>query len=227
MNPTLILASGSPRRRDFIGLLDIPFQIHIADIDESRRAGESPTDLVTRLSREKAQAVTRRFPQATIIGADTIVVLEDDILGKPVDADHAADMLRRLRDCAHHVYSGVTVCANAGNRHLTAVSDSLVWMRPYSDAELAAYIASSDPLDKAGAYGIQHAGFHPVSRLKGCFASVMGLPLCHLVDLLEQMEFSISIDVPTACQSLTDVSCCGGQSVEMWFETQNFAKNSH
>ncbi len=222
MNPTLILASSSPRRRDFVQLLRIPFQIHIADIDETRRNGESPTDLVARLSCEKARAVTQRFPGTIVIGADTIVVLEGDVLGKPVDAADAADMLRRLRDCVHHVYSSITVVDGDGPAHLTAVSDSLVWMRPYTDAEIAAYVASGDPLDKAGAYGIQHAGFHPVARLRGCFAGVMGLPLCHLSGLLEQMGLSIEINVPAACQSLTGVPCCGGQDVEMWFEEQNF-----
>lgn len=225
MNPTLILASGSPRRRDFIALLNIPFQIHTADIDELRCKGESPSDMVARLSSEKARTVARRFPEAIVIGADTTVVLEDEVLGKPVDADQAADMLRRLRDRAHHVYSGVTVCVEGGNRHSTAVSDSLVWMRPYSDVELAAYIASGDPLDKAGAYGIQNAEFYPVSRLRGCFAGVMGLPFCHLVGLLKRMDLSISLDAPAACQSLTGVSCCGGQNVEMWFEDQNFTTN--
>lgn len=216
MNPTLILASASPRRRDMVGLFNVPFQVFAAEVDETPQDGESPTGLVVRLSRQKALAVARRFEHAVVIGADTVVVLENRVLGKPADPAEAWEMLRLLRDRAHYVHSGVTVCAQEGRRCRTALSTSEVWMRPYSDEELAAYVASGDPLDKAGAYGIQHEVFRPVARLRGCFAGVMGLPLCHLRDLLIEFGVTIPVDVPAACRSLTGVPCCGGQDVEMW-----------
>ncbi len=219
MNPTLILASGSPRRRDMLSLFNIPFWVCAAEIDETQQPGELPTELVVRLSYRKAQTIARRFTQAIVIGADTVVVLENEVLGKPVDAADATEMLRRLRSRAHSVYSGIALCAQGGDVCMSALSTSVVWMRSYSEDELAAYVASGDPLDKAGAYGIQHEGFHPVSRLRGCFAGVMGLPLCHLRDLFKQMGVSITVDVPAACRSLTGVPCCGGHDVEMWFET--------
>ena len=149
----LILASGSPRRREFMDALGLAFEIHVADIDERNGDGESPRDLVARLSREKARAVAVRYPHAVVIGADTVVALDGQILGKPAGPSEAAEMLRRLRDRPHEVCSGVTVCPPRGMGDArTAVSASTVWMRPYSDGEIAAYVASGDPLDKAGAY---------------------------------------------------------------------------
>lgn len=202
-----ILASASPRRHDFVALLGIPFTIDAADIDETNGLHEHPADLVVRLSCDKAVAVARRRPDAIVIGADTIVALDDKILGKPTDADDAARMLRNLCGRSHHVYSGITVCS-PGREPLTAVADSIVWMRPYRDDEIAAYVASGDPLDKAGAYGIQNADFHPASRVQGCYASVMGLPLCLLVKLLAQAGVHVAIDVPASCSTLTGLPCC-------------------
>lgn len=215
----VVLASASPRRRDFVALLGIPFTACAADVDERNGQGERPADLVARLSREKAAVVRSQQPGAIVIGADTVVALNGDILGKPRDADDAEEMLKRLRGRPHHVYSGVTVCSPHG-APLIAVSDSTVWMRSYSDAEIAAYVASGDPLDKAGAYGIQHAGFHPVARVRGCYASVMGLPLCHLADLMAQAGIGLAVDVPAACRTLTGIPCCSGQEVDLWFNQE-------
>lgn len=215
--PPLILASGSPRRREFVEHLSLPFIVHVADIDEQNGEGEPPDTLVARLSWEKALSVATRFPQAVVIGADTVVTLEKEILGKPSGPLQAAAMLRRLRDRPHKVYSGVTVCPPNGGTPLTAVVESTVWMRPYAEDEIAAYVASGDPMDKAGAYGIQNAQLHPVARLRGCYASVMGLPLCELSKLLRTAGVVPPVDVPTACSALTGVRCCGGHETETVF----------
>ena len=132
--------------------LGVPFEIHVADIDERNGQGELPGALVARLSREKARAVAARYPDAVVIGADTIVTLDGQFLGKPAGPADAGDMLRRVRDRPHEVYSGVTVCSPRAQRaahaaRATAVVGSTVWMRPYSDDEIAAYVASGDPLE--------------------------------------------------------------------------------
>jgi septum formation protein len=210
LNALLILASASPRRRQFLALLGLPFQIRVADVDERNGKGESSEALVARLSLAKAQAVAASCPHAIVVGADTVVTLDGAILGKPAGRRDAAAMLRRLRGRSHEVYSGVSVCQPNAGKPLTTVVKSTVWMRRYSDAEIAAYVASGDPLDKAGAYGIQHAGFHPVARLQGCYASVMGLPVAHLARLLAQAGIQPPVDVRAACRTLTGVPCCGG-----------------
>jgi MAF protein len=213
--PTVILASASPRRREFMRSLGIPFAIRVADIDERNGRGEPPDALVARLSREKALAVAACHPDAVVIGADTIVTLDGHLLGKPTDARDASMMLRRLRDRPHQVYSGVTVSPPSQRRRepSTAVVSSTVWMRRYTDDEIASYVASGDPLDKAGAYAIQNASFHPVARMQGCYASVMGLPLCALSDLLVEIDIVPPIEAAQACAIHTDVSCCGGHDV--------------
>ena len=201
--------------------LGVPFTVHVADIDERNGAGESPQALVARLSREKAHAVracaahdgavAARYPDAAVIGADTIVTLDGQLLGKPAGPGDATAMLRRLRDRPHQVYSGVTVCPPRPAAPRTVVVGSTVWMRSYGDDEIAAYVASGDPLDKAGAYAIQNAAFHPVARLQGCYASVMGLPLCALTDLLAEVSIVPPVDTMRACASLIGAPCCGGQ----------------
>lgn len=194
--------------------LGLPFAVRVADINERNGKGESPRALVARLSREKALAVAAHHPHAAVIGADTIVTVDEQLLGKPVDPDDAAAMLRRLRDRPHHVYSGITVCPPGGSiaEQSTAVVGSTVWMRPYTDAEIRAYVASGDPLDKAGAYAIQNTAFHPVARMQGCYASVMGLPLCALAGLLAEVGIVPPVETTRACTALTGNPCCGGEN---------------
>jgi MAF protein len=200
----LVLASTSPRRRELITLFDVAFQFTFADIDEAPRDHESPEQLVRRLSRAKAELGARDQRDAIVIGADTIGWLDDAIIGKPCDLDDAARMLKQLRARPHIVYSGITVQQSA--RALTQVATTTVWMRDYSDAEIAAYITTGDPLDKAAAYAIQHAQFHPVARVDGCHANVMGLPLCHLYRALK--SFGIAIAEPDrACQAHLNITC--------------------
>ncbi len=203
-NPPLILASTSPRRRELITLFGLEFKFISADIDEAPRAGEPPAELVWRLSRAKAALGVHKSPDALIVAADTLVALDGAILGKPKDSADATRMLQRLRARAHVVYSGVTVAQGA--RQITQVVTTTVWMREYSDAEIAAYVATGDPLDKAAAYAIQHAAFHPVARIDGCHANVMGLPLCHLYRALK--AFGVAVAEPDrACQAHLKIVC--------------------
>ncbi|MBN1977988.1 MAG: septum formation protein Maf [Anaerolineae bacterium] len=201
----LLLASQSPRRRELLALLGLPFETAAPDVDEAPRAGEVPAALAARLSQAKAQACSNGH--SIVIACDTIVAHEGQVLGKPRDKDEAVEMLRRLRGRSHSVYTAVTLLRKADNSILTDVAETLVIMRAYTDDELAAYVASGDPMDKAGAYAIQHPGFAPASDVQGCYANVMGLPLCHLTRCLCRWEVGPQQDVPTACQSHID-HCC-------------------
>jgi septum formation protein len=200
MTPTFILASSSPRRRELIASLGIDFTIVKPDIDESQHAGESPLDYVRRLSREKAAAVAAKVSDnvsdaATILAADTVVILAADtmgitadgeILGKPATPEESRAMLLRLRARPHIVCTAITLL-RVGNEPIADLTQTAVHMRDYSDPEIDAYIASGDPFDKAGGYAIQHAEFHPVERIDGCYNNVVGLPLCAVKRALEQI----------------------------------------
>ncbi len=215
----LILASASPRRRELFSLLEVPFMAAAADVDEGIEKGESPHEMVCRLSLAKARAVALSYPEGLIVAADTTVALDGDVLGKPADEAEAVAMLRRLRGREHTVLSGVTVYHPAphlsppqgwggwGGQAITELAESTVLMRAYSDEEAARYAASGDPLDKAGAYAIQHHDFSPVERIGGCYANVMGLPLCHLARALAQFGVTLTVDVPQVCQGFTGHRC--------------------
>lgn len=202
----LILASNSPRRKELLSLLGWPFEVIPADIDESRQSGESPEKYVRRLACQKAKAVAAQ-QEGLVIAADTIVVDGDELLGKPADAAEVRRMLKQLRSRSHQVYTGIAMVDTETGRTFDDVCRTDVLMRDYSDAEIDVYIATGDPLDKAGAYAIQHSGFHPVEGLTGCFASVMGLPLCHLVVGLRRFGLEIPEDMPKRCQALLDYTC--------------------
>lgn len=203
----LILASNSPRRRMLLALTGWNFVVMPADVDETIVQGESSQEYVIRLAVDKARAVVARTNRrAVIISADTTVVDGDEILGKPIDSADAERMLRQLRGNTHRVFTGLAVLSSDGNLQ-TELCCTDVPMRFYSDDEMYAYIASGDPLDKAGAYAIQHAGFHPVERLKGCFANVVGFPLCHLLRLLQKMGIEPELDVPGKCQAALEYQC--------------------
>ncbi len=189
--PPLLLASASPRRREIFGRLEILFKIAPADLDEDGFAeaflGSFP-DLVEALAVEKARAVAAREPdfEGLILAADTTVILDDEMLSKPVDSEDAARMLRRLRGRRHQVATGVALYDSRNARLTSGQRCTAVWMRDYGDAEIAAYVATGDPLDKAGAYAVQHALFHPVERVEGCYLTVVGLPLCLVTRLLRE-----------------------------------------
>ncbi len=201
----LILASASPRRRQLLAALGIPFAVDVADIDESRVGAETPVAHVRRLAEEKARAVAARRRQDVILAADTIVAHQGRILGKPRDAAHARAMLQWLRERAHQVITAVAVAHDGAVA--SGLDVSVVTMRAYSDSEIDAYIASGDPFDKAGAYAIQHPGFAPVARLEGCYAGVMGLPLALTARLLSAAGLAPAPDWPRACHAITG-RCC-------------------
>lgn len=203
----LILASASPRRQQLFSLLEVPFTSLRADVGENRGHGEKPEEMVCRLSWAKAKALAEKHPEKLIVAADTIVVLDGQVLGKPADADEAAGMLRRLRGREHLVFSGLTALSPSTGQQATELAQTTVWMRPYSDEEISCYVASGDPLDKAGAYAIQHQGFNPVAYIQGCYASVMGLPLCHLRRAFSRLGLILSVDVPRVCQDFTGHRC--------------------
>lgn len=202
----LILASNSPRRRELIALFGWPFVVIPADIDESRLADESPVKYVQRLACEKAQAIAAG-ESGLIVAADTIVADGEELLGKPVDEADARRMLVQLRGRTHQVYTGIALIDTQTGRSINDICRTDVPMRAYLDQEIEDYIATRDPMDKAGAYAIQHAGFHPVTGLTGCFASVMGLPLCHLMRGFVKLGFSPPEDLPESCQALLKYSC--------------------
>jgi septum formation protein len=212
--PHLLLASQSPRRRELVGLLGLPFEMTVADVAEVPLANELPAATVVRLSQAKARAACaepgpgiRSCPNSPTAAGPSAGRVDREVLGKPRDASEAIDMLRRLRGRSHTVYSGITLLEPATGWTSTDVAETWLVMRTYTDAEMAAYVASGDPLDKAGAYAIQHPGFHPVARHQGCYANVVGLPLCHLTRCLRAFRIEPLHDVPAACQAYTGHPC--------------------
>lgn len=183
--------------------------VSVPDVDESRRTGEPPGDYVVRLAADKARVAADASDSSArfLVAADTTVVDGDDLLAKPADAADAMSMLRRLRGHTHQVYTGLALLDLQSGRlvHELCVTD--VPMRRYSEAEVLDYVATSDPLDKAGAYAIQHPSFHPVEGMRGCFASVMGMPLCHLTRTLARAGFRPPAPLPAACQAYLDYDC--------------------
>jgi septum formation protein len=181
----LILASASPRRRELLSQAGLLFDIVPADIDESRRPCEDPVSYVQRLALEKAQAVSALNPGATVLGADTTVVCDGEVLSKPVDIHDAERMLRALSGCAHEVHTGIAIVL--GCSHRNHVETTTVRFGIIPEADLAHYLASGDSLDKAGAYGIQGYAARWITRIEGDFFNVMGLPIAATVRLLSEI----------------------------------------
>ncbi|PKO15918.1 MAG: septum formation protein Maf [Chloroflexi bacterium HGW-Chloroflexi-10] len=210
-----ILASNSPRRRELLTLFGHAFSVQPADVDESQLPEEDPGVYVSRLAHTKACTVAARQEQpGLVLAADTTVADGDTILGKPQDAEEACSMLRQLRGRSHQVYTAVAMALPGCETIALELCQSQVPMRAYSDAELEAYVSSGDPLDKAGAYAIQHAGFHPVEHFSGCFASVMGLPLCHVARSLPSLNVLVEVDIARACQAYLGYSCSIARDVQ-------------
>lgn len=181
----VVLASASPRRRELLTLVGISHEVQPADIDETLRKRETPRRYAERLAREKASAIATRDPNLITIGADTIVVVNRKILGKPVDADQAGAMLRQLSGREHTVVTAVAV--SRGKKLRSAVEEVRVRFRSLRADEIEAYIATGEPMDKAGAYGIQGYGATIVECIDGDYFAVMGLSLVRLVGLLRDV----------------------------------------
>jgi len=209
----LVLASGSPRRNQLLALLGIPFVIRVGSVVENLVEGESPQEQVSRLSLLKANSIASQHGDELILAADTLVCLDGDILGKPKSQSHAVEMLKRLRGRSHDVYTGLALLQPRHGRIWRQSVRTLVWMRDYSDAEIVAYVDSGDPMDKAGAYAIQHPRLSPVERIEGCYTNVMGLPLCHVHCMLRQAECTLDQPPVNACNHFNRRVCAVADQV--------------
>ena len=188
----LILASASPRRKELLGLFHIPFEIRVADIDETMDPGKAPFDEVARVSSLKA-AATPRGNSDVVVAADTIVVCAGKVLGKPHSPEEAAAMLRQLSGRDHQVMTGVTVICGSEVRTFTEVTD--IHFRVLSEKEIRAYVATGEPMDKAGSYGIQGGAALFCSHMVGDYYNVMGLPVCRLGQTLKRIAPEIQGEV--------------------------------
>lgn len=200
----LVLASNSPRRQELLAALGRPFEVRVTAVDESPAPDETPAAMVLRLSREKARAATLAADEL-LIAADTTVELDGQALGKPADLEEARRMLEALRGRMHTVHTGLALRSAQALRSILA--STIVIMRPYSAAELADYLASGSPLDKAGAYGIQDEPFAPAEEIAGCYLNVMGLPLCHLSRALLDEGVALPTLPPPYCRRLLGRPC--------------------
>jgi len=181
-NQKLILASTSPRRAELLQSAGLAFEIVRPDADEKLHAGETPVEYAVRTAHEKAASIPAA-PESIVLGADTVVAAEGRILGKPVDVDDAKAMLRLLSGKMHEVITGV--CLRSAEKTICFHVATAVLFRDLSEEEIAAYVATGDPLDKAGAYAIQNGAAGMVRRIDGSYSNVVGLPLCEVIEALE------------------------------------------
>ena len=188
--PHLILASASPRRTDLLGLIGVEHTVLPAHVDETSGVPDEPGAHVCALAERKALALTEDYPGSVVLGADTIVFHNGDILGKPRDAAHARKLVRRLAGSSHEVYSGVALAGPEGCRVHSGFEVTRVRFRALDEEDIRRYVATGEPMDKAGAYGIQGYGATLVEKVDGCYFNVMGLPLARLVLMLAERGIS-------------------------------------
>ena len=187
-----VLASQSPRRHELMQLLGFSFQVMAANVDEDSITTPDPARNVVQTARLKSNEIAARLdaavlpPHTLILAADTTVAFGGKMLNKPANAKEARQMLQQLRDMQHEVHTGFVLLEPGSGREWEGVSTAVVTMRPYANAEIDAYVATGDPMDKAGAYAIQHPQFRPVAHLQGCYCNVMGLPICDLIMALAE-----------------------------------------
>ncbi len=186
----LVLASASPRRAELLRAAGIEFDVMVADVDESIRSGETPAQHVGRLAEEKARRVLPRADRRPVLGADTVVVVDDQILGKPADAADAARMLRLLSGRRHQVITGVA--SRSEMRNKARWRRTTVEFAALNDADIAAYVASGEPMDKAGAYAIQGLASRFVTRIEGSYSNVVGLPVALVYDMCKREGLLVS-----------------------------------
>lgn len=205
---TLVLASGSPRRRELMGKYFNHVELNRpSDEEPEPEAGEKPDAYALRVAQIKAKQIAQRRHDAVVIAADTVVALDGHIMGKPEDAGEAVRMLELLRGKTHRVTTGVVVLDTGTGLSYEAAPQTAVTMRGYSDGEIADYVASGEPMDKAGGYAIQDVTFKPVSNIEGCYLNVVGLPVWVLAGLLAQAgkanEMKVDVAAPTECTDCT------------------------
>ena len=200
----LILASASPRRAEILRNAGIQFEVRATDVDESRLTGELPGDYVRRLALAKALSAAAEYrdprDETLVLGADTVVVVDADILGKPASQDDARSMLRRLSGRIHEVHTGLALLRKPGAEQRVVEEITRVHFAPLTDREIEDYIATGEPFDKAGAYGIQGIGGRYVTRIEGCYFNVMGLPLARLWSLLRELGWENSVGAQRAAK---------------------------
>ena len=195
---TLVLASGSPRRRELLTELGLDFEVRPSNAPEDPLDGELPEDMVRRLSRDKAMTIASQLEGGFVIGADSTVVLEGRSIGKPEDENDARRMLQELRGTEHHVTTGLTVINAATGHSLTDHMTADVTMRNFTDTEMEQSIASGTPMDKAGAYAVQDTVFRPATLMTGCYTNVVGLPLCRLLEMLVEVGYEPPSNLPSS-----------------------------
>ena len=211
--PSLILASGSPRRRALLATLGLDFEIEVSGADEETFDSISPAEMVVELALRKARAVLCSRTDGIVLGADTTVVLDGLWLGKPADGDDAARLLRSLRGRTHQVLTGVALVDACSGFDVSMVVQSRVTMSRLSDSEISAYVAMGEPMDKAGAYGIQGFGRALVESVEGCFNNVVGLPLCAVAALLGRIGAELKLPV-VACRLENGEPCPADREME-------------
>ncbi len=189
--PSFILASNSPRRQELLRQIGIRFSVAPADVDEAIVPREAPEAYAMRVALDKARIIASRFHEGIVIAADTIVVLDNEIMGKPADAADAVRMLDKLSGRMHSVMTAVVLKDAGTGRELVKSALTKVWFHSLSSFDIANYVKSGEPLDKAGAYGIQERGALLVDRIEGCYFNVVGLPLSILGELFKEMGLSI------------------------------------
>jgi MAF protein len=208
----IVLASNSPRRRELLSLVLDHFVVKPPAVEEKIAPGERPIGYVLRTAAEKASRVAEDLPDLPdqewlILAADTVVVDEDEILGKPADASDAKEILQRLQGKTHQALTGLVLHLPGRGHWEESLVKTDVTLRSFTDQEIQAYIASGDPMDKAGAYAIQNQDFDPVPDFQGCFANVMGLPLCELAGMLDELGVQRLSSIPLICQQALDYQC--------------------
>jgi septum formation protein len=187
LSASFILASASPRRIELLRLLGLDFSVMPSGADETLRQGEAPPAHSLRLSVEKAGLIAAVHPESWVLGADTIVVIDGDVLGKPADPEEARQMLKKLSDRAHTVFTGFTLARQEARITVSGVIESTVFFREIPEDEMAWYVNSPEPYDKAGAYAVQGRGAFFIKEIRGSYTNVMGLPLCEVVDVLKKV----------------------------------------
>ncbi len=190
-NRTFILASNSPRRQELLRQIGVRFSVAPADVDETVMPGEAPDAYAMRVALDKARIIAERFREGIVIAADTIVVLDNEIMGKPADAAEAVRMLEKLSGRMHRVMTAIVLKDVGTGRELVKSVLTNVWFHRLSSFDIASYVESGEPLDKAGAYGIQERGALLVDRIEGCYFNIVGLPLSVLGELFHEMDLTI------------------------------------